>query len=360
VDLYRFTVTAGQVVDFDIDTPLNGPGGLGSFLRLFNAQGQELAFNDNAAAPGESVGFDAYLRFTFAAAGTFYIGVSNANNTLYDPVTGNGDTAGGQNSTGSYRLIVQEVPANVATLTVTINAFSISESGTAIGTVTRANADVSQSLTVTLSSSDTTEATVPATVVIPANQTFVDFTITAVNDQVVDGAQTVTITATAAGFVAGAQSLRITDSSSLWHNVQNPLDVNNSGTITINDASLIVNFLNRFGAGPVPQVGSPPPYYDVNSDNFITASDALIVINYLNSLLNQQAAVAGFQSEGPLTSAMSTGSASAAAALPASPPIDDHPSTSSSRTLLRARRSVVSVDNYFAEIGSRSDARWGA
>src|SRR5262249_33773118 len=66
VDIYSFTVTPGQVVDFDIDTPLNGPGGLGSYLRLFNVQGQQLAFNDNAAAPGENtVGFDAYLRFTF-------------------------------------------------------------------------------------------------------------------------------------------------------------------------------------------------------------------------------------------------------------------------------------------------------
>ena len=72
VDLYRFTVAAGQVVDFDIDTPFNGPGGLGSYLRLFNSLGQEIAFNNNAAAPGETViGFDAYLRFTFATAGTY-------------------------------------------------------------------------------------------------------------------------------------------------------------------------------------------------------------------------------------------------------------------------------------------------
>src|SRR5689334_21571098 len=37
VDLYRVRVSAGQVVDFDIDTPQNGPGGLGSYLRLFDA-----------------------------------------------------------------------------------------------------------------------------------------------------------------------------------------------------------------------------------------------------------------------------------------------------------------------------------
>src|SRR5205823_2889660 len=113
VDMYRFTVTANQVVDFDIDTPFNGPGGLGSFLRLFNAQGVQLASNDDANAPGENViGFDAYLRFTFATAGTYFLGVSNNNNTHYDPVTGNGDTSGGQNSTGSYTLTVKALPVD--------------------------------------------------------------------------------------------------------------------------------------------------------------------------------------------------------------------------------------------------------
>ena len=105
------TVVAGQSVDFDIDTAINGPGGLGSFLRLFNSQGQELAFNNDGVAPGETtLGFDAYLRFAFATGGTFYIAVSNLNNTLYDPITGNGDTAGGLNSVGDYQLIVQTAP----------------------------------------------------------------------------------------------------------------------------------------------------------------------------------------------------------------------------------------------------------
>src|SRR5205823_11437715 len=105
VDMYRFTVTANQVVDFDIDTPFNGPGGLGSFLRLFNAQGVQLASNDDANAPGENViGFDAYLRFTFATAGTYYIGVSNAGNSVYDVVSGSGAISGSANGTGNYSL----------------------------------------------------------------------------------------------------------------------------------------------------------------------------------------------------------------------------------------------------------------
>src|SRR5262249_5814675 len=73
----------------------------------------QLASNDDANAPGENViGFDAYLRFTFTTAGTYYIGVSNNNNTQYDPITGNGDIAGGQNSTGTYQVTVQALPVD--------------------------------------------------------------------------------------------------------------------------------------------------------------------------------------------------------------------------------------------------------
>ena len=86
VDLYRFSVVAGQAVDFNINTPLNGPNGLGSYLRLFNSEGTQIAFNDDAAAPGETLGFDAYLRFSFSTAGTYYLSVSNFNNTQFDPI----------------------------------------------------------------------------------------------------------------------------------------------------------------------------------------------------------------------------------------------------------------------------------
>lgn len=111
VDLYRFNVAAGQTVGFDIDTPFNGPGGLGSILRLFDSSGQQIAFNNDAAGPGESeVGFDAYLRHTFATGGTFFIGVSNWVNDSYNPITGEGDTSGGQHTVGDYSLIVQGLP----------------------------------------------------------------------------------------------------------------------------------------------------------------------------------------------------------------------------------------------------------
>ena len=201
VNMVSFVVTAGLVVDFDIDTVLNGPGGLGSYIRLFDAQGTQLAFNDDGLAPGENrLGYDAYLRYTFPAAGTYYLGVSNFNNVNYNPVTGDGDTAGGLNTVGSYRLILHALSM---TLSLSIDVSSIPEKyGHTIGTVSRIDSDESQALVVNLGSSDVSSATVPASVIISINQTSISFDITAVDDHVVDGTSTVTITATALGYTS--------------------------------------------------------------------------------------------------------------------------------------------------------------
>ena len=68
--------------------------------------------------------------------------------------------------------------------------------GAATGTVTR-DGDLSQALTVNLSSNDATEATVPASVVIPAGAASATFPVNAVDDSITDGTQTATITASA-------------------------------------------------------------------------------------------------------------------------------------------------------------------
>ncbi len=71
--------------------------------------------------------------------------------------------------------------------------------GTATGTVTRSNTDNAGPLVVQLTSSDTSEAIVPATVTIPGGQSSVSFTIAAVDDTLLDGAQTVVISSSALG-----------------------------------------------------------------------------------------------------------------------------------------------------------------
>jgi len=171
---------------------------------------------------------------------------------------------------------------------VSLDVSSVPEkNGQAIGTVSRFDSDESQALVVNLSSSDVSSATVPASVVIPINQTSVSFVITAVDDHVVDGTSTVTITATALGYTQGKSTLNVTDSNSLWHNIVNPSDVDADNTVSPLDVLAIVNYLNLIGSGPV-TADKPPTFLDVDSDNSVSPLDALIVINYLNSHRNGQ------------------------------------------------------------------------
>ncbi|MBC8094715.1 MAG: lamin tail domain-containing protein, partial [Akkermansiaceae bacterium] len=98
-------------------------------------------------------------------------------------------------------------------LQLTVTPASFSESATnpaAVGTVTRFG-DTSTNLVVTLSSSDTTEATVPATVTILAVQASASFNISAVDDTFPDGAKSVTISASAPGYTPGTTNLSVLD-----------------------------------------------------------------------------------------------------------------------------------------------------
>ena len=83
-------------------------------------------------------------------------------------------------------------------LTVSINSNVIAENvgnNATTGTVTR-DVVTNTPLVVNLTSSDTTEATVPQSVTIDAGQASATFSINAVDDAIVDGTQPVTITAT--------------------------------------------------------------------------------------------------------------------------------------------------------------------
>ena len=68
-----------------------------------------------------------------------------------------------------------------------------------------------QPLTVTLASDDETEATVPATVTIPAGQSSVTVPVTPQDDDIVDGTQFPTITASAPGFDPVTETIAVND-----------------------------------------------------------------------------------------------------------------------------------------------------
>jgi uncharacterized repeat protein (TIGR01451 family) len=98
-----------------------------------------------------------------------------------------------------------------ATLTVSLPASVTEGDGTLpVGTVT-ASAAPAANITVNLSSSDTTEITVPNSVILPAGQTSVGFNITVVNDTQIDGDQTATITAHVANWTDGFTNVVVHD-----------------------------------------------------------------------------------------------------------------------------------------------------
>ncbi len=84
-------------------------------------------------------------------------------------------------------------------LTLSLGQSSIWEAafGTTMGSVTRTNSDTTQAVVVSLSNSDTSELSIPATVTIAAGQSSATFTVRGVDDDLLDGTQHVTVTATA-------------------------------------------------------------------------------------------------------------------------------------------------------------------
>lgn len=102
-------------------------------------------------------------------------------------------------------------PSNTLTLSVTPASFSESATNpAATGTVTRSVVDAN-ALEVTITSPDTTEVTVPATVTILANEASATFDVTAVDDSIPDGNQNVTLTAGAAASTTGTFGVTVQD-----------------------------------------------------------------------------------------------------------------------------------------------------
>ncbi len=155
-------------------------------------------------------------------------------------------------------------------------------------TVTRTVFDNSLPQVVNLLSSDTTEATVPATVTILGGDNSATFNITAVDDAIAigDGPQTVTISGTAASFTPATADIIVGDNERPYQNQRNILDVDVSGAVVALDSLKIINLLNGIGSGDAATIMAsyvgPPIFPDTNGDNSITPNDVLLVINYLN------------------------------------------------------------------------------
>lgn len=121
--------------------------------------------------------------------------------------------------------------ADVPTLTLSIAPATFSESagaGAATGTVTR-NGSTAGSLVVTLTSSNTSQVQVPASVTIPAGKSSITFKLDAVRDFIPNNPQTVTITAKATGFPTATANVHVLEG-----------DTASSIVVTLEPASIIM------------------------------------------------------------------------------------------------------------------------
>ncbi|MCA9196580.1 MAG: pre-peptidase C-terminal domain-containing protein [Planctomycetales bacterium] len=98
VDMVQFQLSVGQRVTIDVDSD-DAP--VDTVLRLFDANGNEVAFSDDTAAPGESPSREPYLAYTATVAGNYYVAVSGFSNTAYDPNRTGSGIAG---NTGDYTM----------------------------------------------------------------------------------------------------------------------------------------------------------------------------------------------------------------------------------------------------------------
>ncbi len=84
--------------------------------------------------------------------------------------------------------------------------------------------------------------------------------------------------------------ISIAENSNPWQNPFNQYDVNAKDGVTPQDALIVINQLNKTGAGELPASGLvAPPYLDVSGNNHLEPLDALQVINYLNRQLDNGA-----------------------------------------------------------------------
>ena len=91
IDLYGFELNEGEGITLDIDTvnAANNTANFDSYLRVFDADGQELAFNDDYSLDSEEFSLDSYIGFIANSTGEYYVGVSSFANQNYNLVDGN-------------------------------------------------------------------------------------------------------------------------------------------------------------------------------------------------------------------------------------------------------------------------------
>ena len=130
--------------------------------------------------------------------------------------------------------------------------------------VVKLSAPLDHDLVLTLTSSDTTELTVPSSVTIDATHTTATFDLRAIDDVVLDGPQIVKITATAQGFLSASTNITVTDNESAALTVIAPASFNEgsppaSNSVRVVSASTVTsNVIVQLSSSDTTQLTVPP------------------------------------------------------------------------------------------------------
>ncbi len=85
-DIYRFVASPGDEIFIDIDYGYGAGGSFDSYLRLYDASANLIAFNDDSAitagAGGSTGTEDSFIHHTFAGSGVFFIKVESSNSAV--------------------------------------------------------------------------------------------------------------------------------------------------------------------------------------------------------------------------------------------------------------------------------------
>ena len=181
--------------------------------------------------------------------------------------------------------------------------FTVTESGTADAFSVALNAEPEGEVAITVTSGDTGEvvADKASLTFTPANwdepQTV---TVVGVDDYVLDGDQTTTITLSIddansddAFDLLVDQTFLVTitdDGCHSWQNCRNRFDVDGRDGVTPVDVLTLIVYLNGGNTSLPAPPATPPPFYDVNDDGACTPLDVLMVIVFIN---NRQLAESG-------------------------------------------------------------------
>ncbi len=217
-----FGATDEAVFAYESDGTLNAngvPNATGNFLAVI-ANEDATGSGISLTGTGLSEAAGTAILFTLDEDGMAYTGSRAGQTAIADYLllladkTTNWTT---QASDGTLLLPFSLTPFSEGalsnTLTLSASPATFSESATnpaSTGTITRSDVTASD-LVVTLTSPDTTEVTVPATVTILANQASATFDVTAVNDTLPDGNKVVTLNATAPSSTAGTFDVTVQD-----------------------------------------------------------------------------------------------------------------------------------------------------